>query len=69
MTAQLHQDAGHSLFDNLLTVKQLALQLGVSVAFIYVLMKDEGLPYFKLGRATRFRVQEVSAWLSKRRKP
>lgn len=64
----------HPLFDiansgGLCTAKQLAERLQISVAYIYKLMKDDGLPYLKLGRCTRYDSVEVSVWLSQRRRP
>ncbi len=57
------------LFENLVTKKQLTELLGLSLSYVSLLMAEEGLPYFKLGRAVRFRVSEVAAWLQKRRRP
>ncbi len=52
-------------FEALLTKKQLADRLALSPSFINKLMSEEGLPHFKIGRAVRFRVREVVAWLQK----
>ena len=56
-------------FEKLVTKKRLAelLQLGVST--IDKLMKEEGLPFKKIGRAVRFRVGEVAMWLKRRSYP
>jgi len=56
-------------FEALLTKKQLADRLALSQSFINQLMKEEGLPHFRIGRAVRFRVREVVAWLQKRSRP
>lgn len=56
-------------FEILLTKKQLAERLALSPSFINLLMAKEGLPHFKIGRAVRFRVREVVAWLQKRSQP
>jgi len=55
--------------EQLLTKPQLADRLSLSQSFISELMKDEGLPYIKIGRAVRFKTSEVVAWLQKRRRP
>ena len=57
------------VFDNLLTKKLLAERLGLSQSYISLLMKDEGLPHLKIGRAVRFRISEVAIWLQKRSRP
>jgi excisionase family DNA binding protein len=57
------------LFENLVTKKQLTEILGLSQSYISNLMAEEGLPYFKVGRAVRFRGSEVTGWLQKRRRP
>lgn len=57
------------LFDNekrLMTVQELAVRLNVSRASVYRLMAEFGLPRFKVGRAVRFRWEEVEHWLSRR---
>jgi predicted DNA-binding transcriptional regulator AlpA len=41
----------------------------LSSSYISLLMAEEGLPHFKIGRAVRFRVREVAAWLQKRSQP
>jgi excisionase family DNA binding protein len=56
-------------FEALLGKKELANRLALSPSFISKLMAEEGLPYLKIGRAVRFRVREVVAWLQKRRRP
>ena len=57
------------IFDKLVAKTELAQQLGLSQSFISKLMAEEGLPYFKIGRAVRFRVGEVVSWLHERKKP
>jgi excisionase family DNA binding protein len=57
------------LFDNdkrLMTVAELADRLNVSRAFVYVLITEHGLPRVKLGRAVRFRWEEIEGWLAER---
>ena len=57
------------VFEALLTKKQLAARVALSPSFINRLMSEEGLPHFRIGRAVRFRVREVVAWLQKRSQP
>ncbi len=54
-------------FEALLSKKELVVALGVSSSFVNKLMANESLPYFKIGRAVRFRISEISAWLNTRR--
>ena len=56
-------------FETLISKKELVSAFGVSSSFVNKLMAEEGLPYFKIGRAVRFRVSEISTWLEKRRIP
>ena len=58
---------GSGGFESLISKKELVMALGVSGSFISKLMAEEGLPHFKIGRALRFRVSEVSCWLEHRR--
>ncbi len=61
--------ANHNCFERYLTKKELAELLGFSEAYINILMKDEGLPHIKVGRAVRYQVGDVVSWLQKRRRP
>lgn len=56
-------------FDNLLDRKTLASRLSLSPSYISKLMAQEGLPYRKIGRAVRFSMVEVMAFLEQRRRP
>jgi excisionase family DNA binding protein len=56
-------------FENLITKKELVTALGISSSFISKLMASGELPYFKIGRAVRFRISEISEWLEKYRVP
>lgn len=46
------------------TIKELAALLAVTEQTIYRLMKRGVLPYYKIGRSTRFRRAEVENFLS-----
>jgi excisionase family DNA binding protein len=52
----------------LLTAEQVMELLGVSRTALWMLMRDRGLPYIKLGQgrraALRFSSESVSKWLS-----
>ena len=58
-----------SLFGNLIDRKQLAEELAVSESFVSKLMALHGLPYIKLGRAVRYDLREVMAFLNERKFP
>jgi predicted DNA-binding transcriptional regulator AlpA len=57
--------AEDKFFDNWITKKLLAIQIGMSISFVNKYMK-EGLPFRRRGRAVRFRVIEVEEWLQRR---
>jgi excisionase family DNA binding protein len=54
-------------FETLISKKELVVAFGVSSSFVNKLMAEEALPHFKIGRAVRFRVSDISGWLEKRR--
>ena len=58
-----------SIFENLVKRKVLAERLSLSPSYISKLMKDEGLPYLKIGRAVRFKLSEVVEFLERRKRP
>lgn len=67
---QVFDNQPHSFFfEGYLTKKELSQKLRLSQAFINILMRDEGLPFVKLGRAVRYSVGDVVSWLQKRRRP
>ena len=47
----------------LITAAELAASLGLSVARIYELVREQGLPAVRLGRSLRFDPEAVSEWL------
>lgn len=65
------QDQRQPLFENhkWITLDDLAARLSLGKSTIYKLMAADGLPHLKVGRAVRFSLEEVSAWLSKRKRP
>jgi excisionase family DNA binding protein len=50
-----------------LTVKELAQLLRVKARTIYSWVEDNQIPYYKPGRITIFRVDEINEWLEKKR--
>lgn len=54
-------------FETLISKKELTVAFGVSASFVNKLMAEEGLPHFKIGRAVRFRISDISNWLERRR--
>jgi excisionase family DNA binding protein len=62
MTTTTHSQSG---LGPVLTLSQLAAQLGVSVQTLYHLRSQgRGPRGFRVGRELRFRVSEVDAWLA-----
>lgn len=58
---------GEKKIEKLSDKKEIALRFGVTVRAVENWMKDQGLPYYKLGAVVRFKVHEVDKWLSERR--
>ena len=50
--------------EKLLTVADTTEILGLSIAKIYELMKQDGLPSYKIREARRIRPSELQAWLA-----
>ncbi len=62
--AHARRSAEHG-FDPVVTLSQLAAQLGVSVQTLYDLRSQgRGPRGFRVGRELRFRVSEIDSWLS-----
>ena len=58
------------LIDNFLVDRRkLAEILSLAPSTISKMMADEGLPHYKIGKACRFKVSEVMAFLNNRRRP
>lgn len=43
--------------------EQVAAHLGLSLPHIYLLARENRLPYVRIGRALRFRPAEIEAWI------
>lgn len=50
----------------LLTISQVATELGLSRAMVYILINREGLPVVRLGRAVRVSTTSLQKWLEER---
>ena len=55
------------LFQNLLNRNQLAEKLGLSPSMVSKLMANDGLPYIKIGKSTRFNLSDVAQFLERRK--
>ena len=58
--------AGVAFIENCITKDELALHLRVSISLINRLMAENGLPHIKIGRAVRFRLDEIHAWFQRK---
>lgn len=54
------------LFENCITKKELAQHFKVSQGLINKLMTEECLPHIKIGRAVRFRLNDVYTWFERK---
>lgn len=63
--------ADQSIFENqkLVDRKGLAEFLSLSPSYISKLVKDEGLPNYKIGKSLRFKITEVVEFLKERKRP
>lgn len=46
-------------------IKEAAKYLNISVSMLYLLLKRGKLPYVKIGKSTRFVVDDLDRWLRK----
>lgn len=67
------RDVAHSVYElkanppELMTVKEVALFLSMSLNSIYLLVRNKEIPYIKLSeRAYRFKREEIRAWVKER---
>ena len=66
----MQMPSGSSRYAALLSSAELAKFLGVPVNTVYVWQsRGGGPPGYRVGRHTRYRTDEVLAWLDERRKP
>jgi excisionase family DNA binding protein len=52
--------------DRLLTAREVGIRLGVSTETVLRWVRQGKLPAFQLGRAIRFREDEIEQWLAER---
>jgi len=50
----------------LLSVAEAVQLLGMSQSFLYKLPESKSIPHLRLGRAVRFDVAQIDAWLRRR---
>jgi excisionase family DNA binding protein len=55
--------------ENLITIKDAARFLSLSVATVYRLVESRKIPFFRIGSAIRFSQQALQAWLVKCERP
>lgn len=65
MTAKIIEFPHRAGFERNLTAGELAQVLGMSERWIAYRVK-EGMPSYRYGRARRFRLSEVQAWVQRR---
>lgn len=53
-------------FDNLMTAKEVGLKLGVNPKTVYAWAKANRIPHVRLGRALRFKPNDLAEWLRKK---
>jgi excisionase family DNA binding protein len=51
-------------FRQVLTVKELAFYLMCNSKTIYNLVENEEIPYFRIGRSIRFRLNQIEDWMN-----
>lgn len=51
------------------SIASFASLLEISESYVYKLLREDGLPHFKVGRSTRIPVKEASTWLQQRKRP
>lgn len=53
--------------DKMLSPKELAVVLGISLETLYVWTAQRRIPHIKIGRLVRFKLDEVKKWLDAKR--
>lgn len=61
-------DKQEEKMSELKTIQEVMKMLGVSRSTVYRLIKNDGLPYKKIGGSTRFDVIEVREWMNSQNK-
>ncbi|MGN6420550.1 MAG: helix-turn-helix transcriptional regulator [Pseudobacter sp.] len=52
--------------ENLLTIKQAGQKVGLSVSTLYKMVENKEIPFVKIGRNVRFRVDLLENWINNR---
>ncbi len=52
-------------FYRLLNIRELSKLLDISVNTIYAMVSQKRIPYVKVGRLTKFDVQQIKEWIKK----
>jgi len=50
-----------------LNIKETALYLGIKGSTIYSWVHTKQIPYYKIGRLVKFRVEEIDQWIREKR--
>ncbi len=58
---------GEKKIEKMIDKKTLAKEVGMSLRYIDKAMRENDLPYYKLGASVRFRYSEVEKWLRERK--
>jgi excisionase family DNA binding protein len=53
------------LNEHLMTTEEVALFLGKSPAWVRTAISVLGIPFYKVGKQYRFKIQEIEEWLRK----
>jgi excisionase family DNA binding protein len=53
------------LNEHLMTTEEVALFLGKSPAWVRTAISGLGIPFYKVGKQYRFKIQEIEEWLRK----
>lgn len=57
-------DLNSGYFKQVLTVKELATYLKCNSKTIYNMVESEQIPYFRVGRSIRFRIDSIEEWMN-----
>jgi excisionase family DNA binding protein len=58
--------SGDQLFENLITVEELAGVLGIAPKTLRNWVSCRSIPFVRIGRKTRFRKRSIEAWLTRK---
>lgn len=58
--------AKNLLFENLITAKEVAEMLGIHHKTVYEWVRENRIPFVRIGRCVRFRPHELAEWLRKK---